>query len=202
VRIAFIAGAVFLLVYIINSKLTRFRKLMLGFSALAFFVLISFAVPSLKNRLSEIVSWATGQTVAGNTVLQREMIMKCSFKVFSDNIFLGSGCGTFQQKLNDCYSLEGWPATKDQSFNPHNQFLSIGINYGIITMLVFIVCLFFIFRKIFKIPEGIYFGVAIILYFLSESMLERQMGVYLFGLIALLLYNTADNKISQMTRMQ
>lgn len=194
VRIAFVTIAVFLLFRIINSKLVLLRKFILGFCALSLLVLISFSVPSLKNRLSEIVSWGTDRTNIGNTVSQRKMIMDCSFKVFSDNIFLGTGCENFQQKLNECYSSKGWPVTNEQSFNPHNQFLSIGINFGVFMMLIFIACLFIIFRKIFKIPEGKYFCIAIILFFLSESMLERQMGVYLFGLISLLLYNTNARK--------
>jgi O-antigen ligase len=190
VRIAIITVTIFLLVWIIKSKLKRLQKFILGFCALALLVIISFSLPSIKNRFSEIVSWASGQTINGNTVSQRVVIMDCSLKVFSENIFCGTGSRYFQQNLNDCYSSEGWPVSKEQSFNPHNQYLSFGINYGIIILLVFIACLFIIFRKIFKTPEGIYFGIVIIMVFLSESILERQMGVYFWGVIALLLYNT------------
>jgi hypothetical protein len=193
VRIAIIIGTIFLLVWIIKSKLKRLQKFIFGFCALALLVLISFSLPSIKNRFNEIVSLTSGRTVNGNTVSQRMVIMDCSLKVFSDNIIMGTGSRNFQQNLNDCYSSSGWPVNKEQSFNPHNQYLSIGINYGIILMLVFIACLFIIFRKIFKTPEGIYFSIAIILVFLSESILERQMGVYFFGLIALLLYNTTPD---------
>lgn len=193
VRIAFFAGAVLVLVSIISSKLAVLKKIILVFCAFAFLVVISFAVPSLKNRLSEIVSWASDPSSSESTVSQRTIITDCSLEVLSENLLFGTGSRYFQAALNNCFSSKGWQVNNDQNFNPHNQYLSIGINYGIVMMLVFMAFLFWIFRKIIKIPEGKYFATATILFFITESMLERQMGVYMFGLISLLLYNVNDN---------
>lgn len=193
-RIAFITGAIFLFIWIINFKLLWWKKLTLTFSAFALIVLVCFVVPSLKNRLSEIVSWKTDQTSYTDSFSQRTIILDCSLRVFSENILWGTGSRNSQQQLNNCYCSDGWQAGSVQNFNPHNQYLSIGIKYGLVMMLVFITCLFIIFRKIFYLPEGKYFGLAIILFFLSESMLERQMGGYFFGLISLLLYNICYSK--------
>lgn len=189
VRIAFLTGIVFLLIWIIKTKIKSIQKLMLIFATIVMLILISFAVPSLKNRLSEIVWWETKTSVDNNTVSQRMNILDCSLKVFSNNMLSGTGSRNFQQELNNCYLEKCWIAGSEQHFNPHNQYLSIGINYGIVMLLIFIGCLFIIFRKIYKIQEGKYFFIAILLFFLSESMLERQMGIYFFGLISILLYN-------------
>jgi O-antigen ligase len=188
-RMAVVTGGIFLLVWILRSRMKLIKKMVFGCLALAVLIALSFAIPSLKNRFSEVVSWAGGKDITGNTVSQRVMIMDCSFKVFSDHLLLGTGNRYFQKELNYCYRSKEFPLDDKQSFNPHNQYLSIGINYGLFCFLAFLFCLFMIFRRIFKYPSGIYFGIAISLFFLSESMLERQMGVYFFGMIALLLYN-------------
>jgi O-antigen ligase len=193
-RIAFITGAIFLFLLIIDSKFTWQRKLILTFSAFAFLVIACIMVPSLKNRFSEIVSWKTDQTSNADSFSQRTIILDCSMKVFSENLLWGTGSRNSQQQLNNCYCSKGWTAGGEQRFNSHNQYLSIGIKYGLVMLLVFILCLLIIFRKIFVLPEGKYFGFAIILFFLSESILERQMGVYFFGLISLLLYNICYSK--------
>jgi O-antigen ligase len=196
VRIAFITGVIFLFIWILNSKRARLKKTIFTLSALVLITIISFSVPSLKNRLGEFVSWRTGQNSDVTTVTQRTTILECSLKLFSKNFLFGTGSRNSQQDLNDIYKSEGWSRGAEQSFNPHNQYLSIGINYGLLMLLIFITCLFIIFRKIVEIPEGKYFALAVLLFFLSESMIERQMGVYFFGLIALLLFNTnQDYKI-------
>ncbi len=193
-RIAFITGAIFLFLLIIDSKLAWQRKLILAFSAFAFLVIACVVVPSLKNRFSEIVSWKTDQTGNADSFSQRTIILDCSLKVFSENIIWGTGSRNSQQQLNSCYCSKGWTSGGEQCFNSHDQYLSMGIKYGLVMLLVFITCLFIVFRKIFVLPEGKYFGLAIILFFLSESLLERQMGVYFFGLISLLLYNMNYSK--------
>ncbi len=197
VRIAFITAAILLLIMIIKNSMSVLRKLLFGFCAFALLALISFALPSLRNRLSEMVALKNDYNGTSNTVSQRATILHCSLQVFSENILPGTGSRNFQQKLNDCYSSAGFPVSDKQSFNPHNQYLSIGINYGIFVMLLFIACLFMIFRKIIKIPEGIYFGTTVLVFFLSESILERQMGVYFFGLVGLLLYNLDGEPLNE-----
>ncbi len=189
VRIAFFTLGVFILVSIIESRNAIWRKLLMVLAAIALMGTVSFVVPSLKNRLSEFLTLEVGPTNNDNTIFQRTMIIDSSMKIFSENFWAGTGSEHFQKELNNCYSLNKWKEGAVLNFNPHNQYLSIGINYGIFILILFVACLFVIFRKLFKLPEGKYFCIAIVFFFLTESMLERQMGVYFFGLIAVLLYN-------------
>ena len=195
VRIAFVALGVFFLVWIAEKKITLWQKLLLCLTTLILSMATMFVVPSLNNRLSEFTGIEDGSTNNANTISQRTMIMNCSWKIFTDKLLTGTGSSHFQKDLSDCYTSNNWPEGAKLNFNPHNQYLSIGINYGIIMMIVFIACLFVIFRKVFKFSEGKYFGIAIILFFLTESLLERELGVYFFGLIALLLYNMEPEKL-------
>jgi len=201
VRIAFLTVGVIFLIWIACSKKVLWKKIFLGLATVAVLIAVSFVVPSLKSRLSEFVWLEEGPMDNANTISQRTMIMNCSMKVFSENIFTGTGSAHFQQKLSDCYTSHDWQQGAAVNFNPHNQYLSLGINYGLIMLIVFIVCLFMIFRKVFKFSEGKYFGIAIILFFLTESMLEREMGVYFFGLIALLLYNMKPEPINRISNL-
>ncbi len=197
VKISIIIAVAFIPVYIMSLKLSRSKKIILVESILILLVLLMFLLPSIRSRLTEVNLWITGKASITNTVSQREMITSCSWKIFTENIWLGTGSENFQKELNNCYASKGW-SVQNQSFNPHNQFLSEGINYGIFFLLIFIACLIYIFIKIFHIPEARYFIVTIILVFLSESILERQMGVYFFSLIAVVFYNMGEGKSNQM----
>ncbi|MDD3877587.1 MAG: O-antigen ligase family protein [Bacteroidales bacterium] len=193
VRIAFITTAVFIFFLILEQKTNLRQKLFYGITALIIFLSVSFLFPSLKSRLGEFGSMSFNNMNHNNTISQRTAIMSCSWHVFSNNLIMGTGSKHFQQKLNNCYSSKDWPEGANLNFNPHNQYLSIGINYGIFGLLLFISCLFIIGRKLIKFPEGKYFCIAILLFFLTESLLERSMGVYLFGLIAVLMFNIKDS---------
>jgi O-antigen ligase len=192
VRIAFFVAMVFLLIWIFNKKIAISAKITGGVIAMAVFAILIFSVPSLNMRFGEITTWFTGNANIENTMSQRETIVDCSLKVFSDHMWLGTGSRDFQHELDNCYSSKGW-VSNNQSFNPHNQFLSVGINYGIFFLLIFIGGLFYIFRRMLIIPEAKYFMIAVLFVFLSESILERQMGVYFFGLISLLFYNVKES---------
>ncbi len=197
VRIALAASVVLVLVWIIRSKLSNNHRILMTIGALAAFIFISFTVPSLKNRLNEFLLWDTSKTNHTNTISQRATIMDCSWQVFINHWLWGCGSRNFQLGLNECYNAKGWPQGRQNEFNPHNQYVLMGINYGIFILFVFLGCLCIILCKIFKLPIGIYFGLMVLFFFMSEAMLERQMGVYFFGLIALLLYNIKNPKLSQ-----
>ncbi|MCK9612036.1 MAG: O-antigen ligase family protein [Bacteroidales bacterium] len=189
VRASIFILAAFAVAWIVFKKFPLLKKTLLIITSLLLLVILTFSIPSLNKRFGEITSWISGNTDYNNTLSQREIITSCSLKVFSKNILSGTGSKNFQQELNNCYRDKGWPICVERNYNPHNQFLSIGINYGIFFMLLFIACLYFIFRKVIHHPEARYYTIAIIIIFFSESFLERQMGVYFFGLFSLLFYN-------------
>jgi O-antigen ligase len=189
-RIAFIIAGVLFIIWLFVWKASRIRKLIVSGAAAAMLMAALFLVPSLNERFREVSAWARGGQIISNTFSQRVVIMDCALEVFGDNLLLGTSATGSQASLNECYVSKGMQVTADRSYNPHNQYLSVGINYGIFILLVFLAALFWLFRRIFRLPEGIYFGATMILVFMTESILDRQMGVYAFGLIGLLLYNS------------
>jgi len=74
-------------------------------------------------------------------------------------------------------------------YNSHNQFLSFFVNYGILGLLVFVALFVVLFRFSLQYPFGIILILALGFSMLTESILERQMGVYLFILSSILIFN-------------
>lgn len=194
-RISIITGIACLIFIIIKSKSNWRKKLIFCVLTLFVMFLISYGVPSLKSRMNEFSTLQKGQVTNGNTLSQRVLIFDCTAELFMTNIYTGLGSRNFQKDLNNCYIAKGWAAGSEKSYDPHNQFLSVGLNYGLLMMMIFTVCLIFIFRKVFRISEGKYFTIAILIFFLSESLLEGQMGVYFFGLFSLLFYNLQPESV-------
>ncbi len=188
-KIAMVSCAAFLIIWLIQRKWTMLKKVVAGFGIISILLVLILCIPSLKQRFNEVGAWASQEPKAGNTIEQRDMIIDCSINVFLDHWLTGTGNRYSQPALNECYQSKGFIIDSQSSFNAHNQYLSMGINYGIVGLLLFLGCLVLIFRKVFKFPVGIYFGIAVLIFLMSESMLERQMGVYTVGLIALLLFN-------------
>lgn len=191
VRIAFVIALVLILIHVTKLRFNAWVKGLISLSVLALLFIATLVVPSLRNRLNEFTLQQTDTPLSSNTIAQRSLILECSLDVFSGHLLWGTGDSNSQSELDACYESKGWPVNPERRYNPHNQFLSIGISYGLVDLLLFVVCLFLLFRKTFRRAEGLYFAIAVTLFFLSESILERQMGVYFFGLTGLLLYNTA-----------
>lgn len=189
VRIALITALVLGLLYVINTGLTFQRKVILGLSVLLTMTALAFVTPSIRSRLSEFAGIKEEATDNFNTISQRKAITSCSWQVFTRFMFSGTGSSHFQEELNECYLSKGWTEGAENNFNPHNQYILLGINYGLLILLTFLLCLFMVFRRIIRLPEGKYFAVIILFFFMTESLLEKQMGVYFFGLLSVLMYN-------------
>ncbi len=195
VRIAFITAFVLGLIFIINADLTLQRKIILSVFLIIAMSALAFITPSINSRLSEFAGIKGSTTDNFNTISQRKTITSCSWQVFTMYMFSGTGCSHFQEELNACYESKGWSEGAENNFNPHNQYILMGINYGILILITFLLCLFMIFRKIIRLHEGRYFVVIILLFFMTESLLEKQMGVYFFGLLSLLMYNVTTETV-------
>lgn len=189
VRIALITAVALGLLLVINSKNSPHRKIVFGLTILITMCALAFITPSIRSRLSEFAGIKEAATDNLNTISQRKAITSCSWQVFSRFAFSGTGSSHFQEELNECYLSKGWTEGAKNNFNPHNQYILLGINYGVLILLTFLLCLFMIFRRIIQIPGGVYFAVIILFFFMTESLLEKQMGVYFFGLLSLLMYN-------------
>lgn len=179
--------------YILYLQIKNRKKLVLMYTALlAVICTLAFMLPSLESRVSELRSYAAG--TGENTIRQRKIIFDCSLDVFKEHFFTGAGAAHTQLLLDECYQSKA-PAMERYKFNPHNQYLSIGISYGILILLLFLFAIGVIAKHTRNNTFGLIIMASSLLIMLTESVLERQMGIYFCLLFWLLNANLEENKV-------
>lgn len=172
-----------------RNKLTVIYVLFFG----VIFISITF-IPSLNNRLGEVTNFFDSAT-ANNTVLERFVVFSCSKMVFAQDFYLGIGSRNAQNLLDFCYVYFKFYKGYSIHLNSHNQYLTFGISYGIGILAVFVAFLVFLFQKFKKYPLAMIFWFCSVSIMFTESILERQMGIYyflFFGLLFLLPFQSVN----------
>jgi hypothetical protein len=181
------------LIWIGYKKVTSRKQLMLIYGCSFVFVVgISFLIPSLRNRLLEIPNYFFQPTI-NNTLLERNVIFNCSKNVFLNDIYSGVGARNTQKIIDSSYLMVNFYKGYFFHFNSHNQFLTLGINYGVGVILLFLGLLAMIYKKLKSFPLGFIYICSSVLVMFTESILERQMGIYyflFFGLLFLLPFHS------------
>jgi O-antigen ligase len=98
---------------------------------------------------------------------------------------MGSGTANFDDKLGKRlkdHELDDYAALK---YNPHNQFLQVAVEIGVIGLLIFLSIFVFYFRMAGKYRFGLLFWLTFNLAFncLFESMFQRQSGIVFYVLL-------------------
>ncbi len=138
------------------------------------------------NAIDKMSDKTTTNQPNENSMSQRKFIYSNSLNIILEKPFFGYGTGDVKRTLNKLYNKE---QTNFKSYlNAHDQFLQTSIALGLIGLILLI--LVFILPIINMFNQKEYFLVTIFLIivagFLFESMLEREMGTYFFGLIYVL----------------
>lgn len=182
------------LTWIAYKKVPNRKRLWILYAcSLLIIIGVSVLIPSLRNRLLEIPNYFHNQN-PNNTLIERSIIFNCSKSIFVEDFLTGIGARNTQGLIDYCYIWIKFYKGLNAHFNSHNQFLTFGINYGIGMIGLFIGLLFILFRKIKNYPLGIIFFCSSVLIMLTESILERQMGIYYFLFFGLLFVSTRYNK--------
>jgi O-antigen ligase len=176
------------------SKKIKSRKLFsaiyIGFVMLA--IAAIFIVPSLKSRLMEVKNYYTSPNSEQNTLQQRQVIFDCNIEIFKQHVWTGVGASNSQLELDNCYKSTSTSGTESTQYNAHNQFFTLVINYGIAILFVFICTLIVTLKQSQHFHFGIVMIISIVLIMLTESILERQMGIYFYLLFSLLLLQSKN----------
>ncbi len=108
----------------------------------------------------------------------RPLIYSNALNLIGQNPILGAGTGDVKQVMNDLYKRYGAPYSQ---FNAHNQFLQTAIALGCVGLLLLLMIYFCFALRLFD--KGAWLLVSAVLLsavcMLTESVLERQMGVHL-----------------------
>lgn len=172
------------------------------FTALFFFItlfIIGFYKLGLKQRFNEILSSSIQfdpNTNNANGLTLRAVKWNCSLNGITNNPLFGIGVGDAQDYLQKCYSNKGFWGVH-YAYNSHNQFLQIGLASGLVSLLLFISYIIFVALKLIssKNHMELFFYMSIVLFCMTESILERQHGVVFFSFFnAIFLSNLQSDK--------
>jgi len=188
-RMAMLTGlamvGVFLLILI---RLRKFRWWMTV--GLAFLVLLPWLLIQAnsvnRSRVSEMVDLQADHTTnrwGGRSL--RVAKWKNTLECYSENPILGTGAGDFQTELNNVYRRNGLETGYINQFNSHNQYLQTLATLGplglVLLLLPFLYGLWWAWMD--QKWEALMVFVIILSSMLTESMLERQKGLYIVGLL-------------------
>lgn len=107
----------------------------------------------------------------------------CSIDLIKNHPLTGVGADKVQQKLNECYSQFDYESYEDFSkvvYNTHNQYFDQMLKFGVFGLIAFCLVLFYF------VPNNtlLYqiFIITVFLSFLTENLLDRQIGVVFVSL--------------------
>lgn len=131
----------------------------------------------------------------GHSLLERVEFLKAGFSIFKKNWLIGVGTGDVQDAYNSEYEFMNSPLNADKRFRGHNQFLTFGVTFGLVGLILFPILIFrfFTFNTYNLYGQlGIWLMLVICTSFMLDDTLETQAGVCLFGFI----FGLFQNKIA------
>ena len=127
-----------------------------------------------------------------NSVTLHYRSWMCSLELMNhQNMLMGVGVGDDEGQLNECYSSHGWNLMREESFNSHNEYLTILMRLGLVGLASFAGMLVFAIYS--SIAKNDFFMMMImmlfIVCFIGESFLETQKGITAYWLFLSMLVN-------------
>jgi len=191
-RSGFIAMTISYIWIICNTFFVEKRKLVSIFTLIiiTFFYILVFNSGQFSGRyynaIENMSESNTTSTYNASSMSQRKFIYSNSIDLILEKPFFGVGTGDVKLTLNKLYSNE--QVDFKSYLNAHCQFIQTTIALGAVGFIVLLIIFLFPIIEMYKQKE--YFLVTIFVLigvsFLFESMLERQMGTFFFGLIYVL----------------
>ena len=173
-----------------------------------FFVGNSYKSPGITGKLFDIVKIPRWQTLDGYGRLgsSRGYIWALSLPLLRDTMFLGYGPDTFSIVFpqNDTFGKTLYFTANTVVDKPHNMYLQIAVNTGVISMFVFIVALFIFlldgivkYRSLTKLPVESFLWMGVLAYHATGMFNDSLVSVapiawIYFGLSAGSIYNSLE----------
>lgn len=145
--------------------------------------------PSFQSKIHYVIysfnEYKNGNKTADFSDIGRIISYQLAAKIIQENPVLGVGAGDIRAEMKSKYEVYSPNTKPEQRIVPHNQLLEVTLAGGVVTLVVFMIWLFYPIRNIKKNRDGLYlmatwFGLFLCL--MVEAMLEVQFGVsiYLF----------------------
>lgn len=122
----------------------------------------------------------------------RELHWKSVYEsILHKHPLIGIGTGGNRQYLYQRYKHYGLTAAYDEKYNAHNQFLETALAFGWLGLLLFIFSLVYMFWIFIREKDFLAISIfaSLLVFMMTESILQRQSGLIVFALfISLFLY--------------
>ncbi len=190
---------ILLFVAVLRQFYGKDKKIRLGATAiiLAFLAIMSyFKLPNNIENTFKPQKDISEVTYAGSTLplSYRSLIWDCALKITKDSNtnFFGIGFRETSDRLVNCYENEIEDLNTKQNFinkrfNTHNQYFDFYISSGLISIILFVGILIYLFFKKHKDYYSTSLLLSIILFGLVENYFHRQVGAYYIGFILVIL---------------
>ncbi len=190
---------ILLFVAVLRQFYGKDKKIRLGATAiiLAFLAIMSyFKLPNNIENTFKPQKDISEVTYAGSTIplSYRSLIWDCALKITKDSNtnFFGIGFRETSDRLVNCYENEIEDLNTKQNFinkrfNTHNQYFDFYISSGLISIILFVGILIYLFFKKHKDYYSTSLLLSIILFGLVENYFHRQVGAYYIGFVLVIL---------------
>ena len=169
-----------ILIHIIKYR--SYRKAFYGFLLILISgVVMTLFFPTFKNKMintrQDITVFQSKGNANNNSLSTRAVSYEIAIDLFKENIFWGCGLGDLEIKNTKLFK-DKYPEIAIPII-PHNQFLYYLASMGSIGLFVFSFCFFFplFYRKNYKNEFLLMMYIVFFLSFLTEPMIENQLGV-------------------------
>lgn len=132
----------------------------------------------------ELSVYKNNNDPSGHSLTQRMEYWKAASRIIQQNFWTGVGTGDLQIAFDNMYNEMNSLLDEPYRLRAHNQYLSIGVGFGIIGFLIFLFSLVFPFFKQHIRHNILYIGFIFIflLSMLNEDTLETQVGVSFYAI--------------------
>ncbi|MWB93802.1 hypothetical protein GON26_05480 [Flavobacterium sp. GA093] len=168
-----------LIVLILRFAILKSQKIVVHTKLKLAVVFVVLLVVLLSRRYLDAIDFMINESFTNST---RYASWSCSLKLIYESHFLGMDYNLIQAKLNECYQPFDNFELKKFRINSHNQYLDFLLKGGFVLLVTFLWSLFVKIKETLKQKQYLYFSVTVLfmLSFITENILVRQYGIYIY----------------------
>lgn len=188
----YIAAFVALVMYVAQSK-----KYLLGLGLLVVMLGVPYVlvnnVPSLKKKMHHTMyTWERinkPDKMQKMSDSKRQVSWQLGYNLVKENPFTGVGIGNVLSEMNDQYDRHFPDFEQEHRLIPHNQFLFVGVAFGLIYMCVFIATIFapLTINEVRTDILYVFFFTIMLMSFLFEATIEGALGTAIYLIFTMVL---------------
>ena len=169
---------------LMTSRMLRFRFIIVSVLVLLISILGITRIDSFKKRYVAEFKNDLTQASINNEILEPRIIRwRYTLQLIKHSPVIGYGSGTEKRLLKEKYFENKLYNSYLNELNSHNQYLSIALKTGILGLLVFLLTLFYGFRRAWHKKDIILAGFLIIISIVSfsENILDVNKGIFFYA---------------------